>query len=168
MYKDDCRYQWKALRSTVSASDTALSNFYYINWPASGTFDFKNTFPAANGAKILFYGSDAANEVAAYILYGRNRSNGPIQKLCAGNATLGTRPCLFDPITGSAITLGKWADTITVATGVLGEVDVLSNSAGDDICQLTIPMQGIVDLFCEFSLTTAAKAGAIISGITLI
>ena len=170
MYINDVRNSWSVLRDLVSADDTALAAFSYSDWPSSGTFDFKAAFPDANAAKIMFFGSDAANEDFTYILYGRHRTNGPILPLLAGAVVLGTRACAKHPTTQTALTNHKWADQISVTTGQFDEVDVIQNNGdNNEIAAITFPMEGVVDLFLEIDLdggsSTAAKAGAIITGI---
>ena len=169
MYMNDCRYTWATLRAQV-AETTPLAAFNWSDWPSSGGFDFKNAFPDARCAKIMFYGSDAANEDFTFILYGRHRNNGPIETLLAGAVVLGARIATPDVITGVALTNGKWADQISVTTGTMDEEDVIQNNGeNDEIAAITFPMQGIVDLFLEVDLdggsVTAASAGAIITGI---
>jgi hypothetical protein len=158
------------LRELVSADDTALAAFSYSDWPSTGTFDFRGEFPDAKAAKVMFFGSDAANEDFKYILYGRYKANGPIVTLLAGAVVLGTRPCAKHPISDAALTNHKWADQISVATGLMDEKDVIQNNGdNNEAAAITFPMEGVVDLFLELDLdggsVTAAKAGAIITGI---
>ncbi len=164
-YHDDIKYEWQPLRDLVAADDTPLAAFSYSDWPESGTFDIKAAFPFARAAKIMFFGSDAANENFDYILYGRHKMNGPIEPLIAGNVILGTRPCAKHPITQAALTNHLWGDTITVTSGLLDAVDTIQNSAVNEIAAVTFSLQGIVDLFLEIDVDTVAKAGAIITGI---
>ena len=171
MYTNDCRYPWSALRDLVAADDTAITAFHYTDWPTTGTFNVRATFPDAKAVKIMFFGSDAANEDFTYILYGRHRMNGPIVNLLAGAVVLGTRACAKHPITGTALTDHKWADQISVTTGTMDEEDVIQNNGdNNEMAAITFPLQGIVDLYLELDLdggsVTAAKAGAIITGIT--
>lgn len=170
MYLNDCRYPWAALRDLVSTDDTALTAFSYSDWPSTSIFDFRSKFPDARAAKIIFFGSDAANEDFTYILYGRYKMNGPVITLLAGAVILGTRPCAKHPITATALTNHYWADQISVTTGIMDEEDVIQNDGdNNEIAAITFPLQGIVDLFLELDLdggsVTAAKAGAIITGI---
>lgn len=169
MYTNDCRYPWATLRAQV-AETTPLAAFNWSDWPSSGAFDFKANFPDARAAKIMFYGSNAANEDFLYRIYGRHRNNGPIELLLAGAVVLGTRVATPDVITGATLTNGLWADQISVTTGTMDEVDVIQNNGdNNEIAAITFPMQGIVDLFMEVDLdggsVTATSAGAIITGI---
>lgn len=164
-YLDDIKYEWQTLRDLVASDDTALTAFSYSDWPTSGTFNIKTAFPYARAVKIAFFGSDAANETFDYILYGRNKMNGPIQELIAGNVILGAQACAKHPVTQAALTSHLWGDTITVTSGLLDSVDTIQNSGVDGIAAVTFPLQGIVDLFLELDLDTVAKAGAIITGI---
>lgn len=164
-YLDDTKYEWQSLRDVVASDDTPLSAFSYSDWPTSGTFDIKAAFPFARATKIMFFGSDGANENFDYILYGRHKMNGPIEPLIAGNVILGTQACAVHPITQEDLTNHLWGDTITVTSGLLDSVDTIQNSAANEIAAVTFSLQGIVDLFLEIDLDTAAKAGAIITGI---
>lgn len=171
-YQDDIKYEWQELRPQVSATTDplAISSFSYTDWPTSETFDFKAKFPFARAAKIMFFGSNAANEDSFYTLHGRHRMNGPIEPLLAGAVVLGAKVCAIHPITKVALTNHFWADQISVATGLMDEVDTIQNDgANDEIAAITFPVQGIVDLFLEIDTpggsVTAASMGAIITGI---
>jgi len=169
MYTHDCQYPWATLRAQV-AETTPLAAFNWSDWPSSGGFNFRSNFPDARWAKIMFYGSDAADEDFTWILYGRHKTNGPIETLLAGTAILGTRVATPDVITGATLTNGKWADQITLTTGTMDEHDVIQNTGdNNEIAAIIFPMQGIVELFLEVDLdgggVTATSAGAIITGI---
>lgn len=164
-YENDAKYNWEVLRDLVSSDDTPLAAFSYSDWPASGTINVRELFPDARAVKIMFFGSDAADETFDYILYSRHKMNGPIETAIAGNVILGTKPCAKHPITGAALTNHFWGDTATVTSGLMDSVDTIQDSAVNDIAAITFPMQGIADLFLEIDKDTNAKAGAIIVGI---
>ncbi len=163
------KYPWYSLRSGVATDDTALAAFGYANWPSSGTFDDIDTkIRRANAIQILFYGTDADDEDATYILYGRHRGNGPIQHLLSGAVTLGGQLVTTDPLLLTAVT-AYWADTITVTAGILADDAMVLDSGNDRIAELQVDVKSIQDLFCEFDLdggsSTSASMNAIICGV---
>lgn len=161
MLINTARIPWVSLRGAVTADDTFLTAFKYTDWPSSNTLKL-NEVPLhdANGLIVAMHGSNAANENANYEMYGRTRQNGPIQLLLKGVVTLGTQICTTDPITGATITLGKWADTITVTDGILAGLVEILDSADNRICMLKFDQMHIEDLAVYFTITDAGEASA--------
>ena len=158
---------WHQLRASVAVDDTPLALFDYSAWPSAKAFNLPAALGHVKNLRIAFFGTDAANEDATYVLYGRQK-NGPIQHLISGAITLGAQVVTKHPITGTVMT-AYWADTITAVAGLLTDSDVLLDAASSDrIGQLEIPRRNIVELFCEILVTggstTAATIEALISG----
>lgn len=169
MYLNTARVPWVSLRGAVSSDDTYLTSFKYSDWPSSNVLNLNEPpLQDANGLLIAFHGSDAADEDSTFEMYGRNRTNGPIQLLLSGTVKLGTQNCTVDPITGDTITNGEWVDTITITGGILkGVVEILDN-ANNRIAMVMVDQGHIEDVAVYFILsggaTTAASMYAIITG----
>ena len=120
-----------------------------------------------NAAHILFYGSDAANEAAEYLLWGV-KSNGPIILLAKGVATLGELACGVNPITGVAIPGGDgfWADTVTVTDGLAyGVANNVRGLAGQQLMQsIVVDLMGFQEVYLSTTHTSVDYFGAIITG----
>ena len=175
MFIPDCKYKWETLRLAATAEAAAITAFYAPDdWPSTNTINLNQLFPFANSVKIMWYGSDAADEDCLYRIYGRRQQNGPIELLLAGEVTLGARICAKDPVTGDALTNHKWCDTATVTTGTMDEHDVIQNTgANDEICAIIFPLQGITEMFMEIDIdggdgNACATMGAIITGVSLL
>ena len=169
MFLNTARVPWVSLRGAVTADDTFLTTFVYTDWPSSNTIKLnEEPLHDANGLIVAMHGSNAANENANYEMYGRSRQNGPIQLLLKGVVTLGTQNCTTDPITGATITLGEWADTITVTGGILSGLVEILDSATNRICMLKFDQMHIEELAVYFTITDAGSAStsmyAIITG----
>lgn len=175
MFIHDCKYKWETLRANSATIPTAITAFLWSDWPSDGrigTISVNEKFPYANAVKIVFTGSDAADESFSYKLYGKRQQNGPIELLLEGVAVLSAKVATPDPVSGSTITNAKYADQISVTVGTQDEHDVIENDGADDeIAAVIFPLFGITDLYLEVVLSgggggTAASAGAIITGIT--
>ncbi|GAF94381.1 unnamed protein product [marine sediment metagenome] len=170
MLLNTARIPWVALRAAVIADDTFLTAFDYTDWPSSNTLNLRQPpLQDANGFIIAMHGSNAADENANYELYGRTRTNGPVQLLLKGVVTLGTQNCTTDPIDGSTtIALGEWADTITVTGGILSGLVEILDAGNNRICMLKFDQLHIEDLAIKFTITDAGSAStsmyAIITG----
>ncbi len=173
MLLNTARVPWVSLRgATVTASEgTPLSSFKYSDWPSSNVLNLNTPdLHDASGVLIAFHGSDAADEDSAFILYGRSRSNGPIQCLLTGEITLGTQNCTIDPIDGAtAITNGEWVDTITITGGILSGIVEILDSGNNRIAMLMFDQMHIEDLHIEFDMdggdgSEATSMYAIITG----
>lgn len=154
---------WHQLRGSVTADDTPLATFDYASWPSSNTFDIEARLKHCQNLLIAFFGTNAANEAANYILYGIQK-NGPIHHLVNGVVTLGARVTTTHPISGAAGTK-YWADTITTVNGIFTDVDVLLDAAGNDrIGILEIPRRNLKELYLEIDVDTVESIEAIVSG----
>lgn len=168
---------WLALRSAVTADDTALSAFNYDNWPSSGTIALGIGAPNGqsdlNDARrwlIAMCGIGNANSTFSYKLYGRKRANGPIMLVASGVATLGAQVVTKDPIT-KATSTAKWVDTITITAGLWSDLAPLIVDSGNDrIAYMRGRPEGLRDLYLEIDLdgdglgSYATSASAIITG----
>ena len=153
------------LRDSVSADDTLLTAFGYANWPTTGTFnDIHKILRRANAMHIMFLGTAAADKDAAYVIYGRRQSRGPILHCLSGIVTLGTQLITTHPITGVVAT-AYWADTITVTGGLFKDFASIKDSATNRIAELTADMLGLNDLFCQFDLDGGGDAVTTIEAI---
>jgi len=170
----DCKYKWETLRANSATIPTAITAFLWSDWPSDGrigTIRVSEKFPDANAVKIVFIGTDAADETFTWILYGKRQQNGPIETLLTGAVILGARVATPDPVTGGTITNAKYADQITVVSGTMDEHDVIENTgANDEMASISFPLFGITDLYLEIVIAgqTAAAGGAIITGITML
>lgn len=167
MLLDTARLPWCVLRDGVIASDTPIAYFEYATaWPSD--FINLNTYPFkfANGLLVAFYGTENENEIANYKLYGRTRTNGPIQLLLTGVVTLGAQACLKHPTSGAAITDGLWADTITVTGGIFSGTVEIVDSGSDRICMLRFDSMHIEDIFMEIEVPGAGQVASISSIMT--
>lgn len=170
MFLNTARIPWAELRGEITSSDTALTAFNRESWPKTKAVKLNEAPLAdANGVVLSFYGTDAADETAAYKLYGISRTNGPIQLLLEGVITLGTQVVGIDPLaptSGSTIANGLWADTVTVTGGLFSSTDITQvlDSATNRIAMLKFDQTHIDELYLEVTLTTAATIYAIISG----
>jgi hypothetical protein len=173
MFLNTARVPWSVLRGEVTTTDstTFLPSPAYNNWPSENTIKLNEAPLAdANGLLIAFYGTDAANESADYILWGRSRTNGPLQRLLSGTITLGTQFADTDPIDNvTPITGGLWAKTITAIDGLFYDatnpiVKVL-DSGNSRIAMLKFDQIHIDELYLEITdINTAASIYAIITG----
>lgn len=158
------QHPWEHLRSDglLTAADTALTTWEHAN---SQYEDNKWTLPkTANSAVIAFYGTDAANEAATMMLYGRAAGNGPIMELWEGVVTLGAKVVTKDPISGVVVT-AYWADTLTsIGEEPFMDLAVRNEGADDEIAWLTIDLPGIKDLYLQFTTKTSVAS---IAGIIL-
>jgi len=159
------RMPWEALRSNVAADDTTLiTTFEYDNATyVAGKWDIPKE---VSSIIIAFWGKDTANLPGDYKLFGRNKMNGPIQAVAAGNIILGTQVITKDPL-GTAAETAYWVDSITntvewVKTGVA------KNSATNGICYLCINAKLLRDVYLEFTNIGSAgemtEVNAIITG----
>ncbi len=169
MFLNTARLPWTQLRALVSGDDTPLSAFDFNDWPSANTIKLNGPeLQDANVMFIAFHGADAADEDTTYKVYGRTRTNGPVQLLLEGTLFLGTQNCTKNPITGDAITNGEWVDTITVTGGLLEGIVEILDTGNNRICMLKFDKNHINELFCEIVLTggstTAASMAAIITG----
>jgi hypothetical protein len=165
MFLNTARIPWAVLRGAVTVDDTPLASFDYGDWPASGVVKLSEPPLAdANGVVIAFHGTDAADEIANYKLYGRCRCNGPIQLLLAGVVTLGTLAATTDPVDNvTPIANGLWADTITVTGGLFSSLDIvtISDSGNNRICELSFDQRHIEDLRLEIDIPAASQVASI-------
>jgi hypothetical protein len=167
MYLNTARVPWAVLRAAVTVDDSALTVFDYDNWPTSKAVKLNDDpLQDANGLGIAFHGTDAADEDAAYNLYGLNRSNGMIQLLLEGVITLGTQVATTDPIDmKTTIANGKWADTITITGGLFsGDLSEVLDSGTNRIAMIKFDQRWIDELYLEIDLNTAASIYGIITG----
>ena len=142
--------EWKLLRDAVAADDTALTTFEYDNAVyAAGKVDIPKE---SNAVAIAFFGTDAENEDATVIVYGRARSNGPIMELYAGEVQLGAKVVTKHPIT-KAVTTAFWGDLIT-STGQewITDVSLRNETADDSIGYVVLNLFGIQDIYVEIDL----------------
>lgn len=152
------RYNWRPLRTSVTADDTALdgtTESYTFAYDDKPTTAFANS--EWNNVQVMFYGTDAANETCNYKIYAY-RAYGPAVMVCSGVFTLGTAK------TGTTNTF--YADTITVTDYWPTEV-IVSDSGNNRVCTLTFDLLGYNYVFCEIDIPAAsqvASASALISG----
>ena len=167
MFLNTARIPWAVLRGEVTADDTPLSSFNRVDWPTSNTVKLKDAPLAdANGLVIAFHGTDAANEIANYKLYGLSRCNGPIQLLLEGVITLGAQVATLDPIDMSTVIAnGLWADTITVTGGLFFDatdpIVRILDSGLDRICELKFDQTHIDELYLEIDIPGASQVTSI-------
>ena len=170
MYLNTARVSWAVLRGEVTADDTPLSSFYRSDWPTSNIIKlFKPPLHDANGLGIAFHGTDAANEIANYKLYGVNKCNGPIQLALEGVITLGSQVAAIDPVDmTTVITNGLWADTITVTGGILSDeaITEILDSGNNRICQLKFDKSWLDELYLEIDIPAASQVASIYGVIT--
>ena len=167
MYKQVRKNEWSWLRQAVVADDTDLTTFEYDNsaYPAAQKFTIPEDI---NSVAIVFWGKNTENYTAAYKLYGRRRTNGPIELLLAGNLTLGAQLVTKCPITKTAAT-AYWVDTITNTTSWIKAPVIKTNA--NKITYLCLATFGIKDLWLYIDLdggggTAASEINAIITGTT--
>lgn len=164
MFINTARVPWAVLRGAVQSDDTPLTSFKRSDWPTSNVLKLDQPpLHDANGLAIAFHGADAADEDVAYRLLGVNRTNGPIQLLLEGIATLGTQVADIDPIDlNTVITNGLWADTITVTGGLFSSPSItrVLDSAQNRICQLQFDQRWIDELYLEIDLDGGSAAAA--------
>lgn len=170
MLLNTARVPWVSLRGAVSTDDTYLTSFKYSDWPSSNTLNLNiPDLHDASGLLIAFHGTDAADEDSTFEMYGRSRTNGPIQLLLSATVKLGTQNCTIDPIDGATtITNGEWVDTITITGGILSGIAEVLDSGNNRIAMLMFDQMHIEDIAVYFDLdgadTTAASMYAIITG----
>ena len=170
MFLNTSKMPWVSLRE--DGDDTFLTTFTYASWPTTGVLNGLHKHPTlkdANGYLIMFFGTDAANEDFLYKLWGRNRTNGPMLLLLAGEVTLGTQVATTHPITQATLTSGLFGDTITVTGGLFENLVDILDSGNNRICALKLDGVSVDDLFMEIDLdggdgTAAASAYAAITG----
>ena len=170
MYVNTAKIPLVSLRSAVIADDVALSAFAYDDWPSSNTLNNVRGHPNmldASGVAFMFWGTNAENEDFAYKLYCRLRCNGPIMLAAEGIVTLGSQVAATDPVDKTtAITLGFWADSVTVTGGILKDLTDILDFGGNRICMLKMDGVFFNDWYLEIDLdggssTAAAAYGAI-------
>jgi len=144
---------WIPLRTAVDANDsvldgtTATLTYAFADKPTTAV-EIPSTW---NSIDVYFYGTDAANEIASYKLYGY-KDNGPALLLTSGVATLGTA------VTGGTTTY--YGDTITETD--VHATSAVTDSAGNRICVLHLTgLKGISWLYCELDLPTAPVMASI-------
>lgn len=163
-YQETQQMGWTALRSGVTADDTALDGttegytFAFGDKPVlSPSGPLLKVHPYWNNVQLYFAGTDAANETCNFKLYAW-RQDGPATLICSGTFTLGTA------VTGTANTY--YADTITV-TDVWPTELVVSNSGTNGVCTLAFDALGFMYIYCEIDIPASsqvASASAYISG----
>lgn len=125
---------------------------------------------ACNGVSVMFYGTDGENETAGFDLLAFKRTPetmyGRMVYTTDTGLLLGTRVCDLDPIDGSAIASGLWADTLS-GTNYWDDA-VVTNSANDDIVSLDFDLKGHSILYLRTHNvgggSEMASLGAIITG----
>ena len=176
MSRMQIRIPWVSLRAGVAADDAALATFDYASWPSDKAISIS---PSATGDLVhlldarklwlAFYGKAAADATAAYKLYGRRRSNGPIILVASGVLTLGTQAVTKDPTT-QATTTALWVDTITVAGGLWKDLAATIIESGTNrIAMVEGRHNGLDGYYLEVDLdggggTPMTEVNAIISG----
>lgn len=164
MFLNTARIPWVKLRGEVTADDTPLAAFDYSDWPTANTVKLKDApLHDANGLVISFYGTDAANEIANYKLYGRSRCNGPIQLLLEGVVTLGTQALAVDPVDAATALVGLWADTVTITGGLFNDSNIyqILDSGSNRICMLKFDQTHIDELYLEIDIPAASQVASI-------
>jgi hypothetical protein len=150
---------WVALRTAVVANDAALATFDYDSWPVANTLEITPlatdnvaTLLDAKRFELIMWGKSANNATAAYKLYARAKSNGPIILVCSGVATLGTQVVTKDPLAKTAVT-ARWVDTITIAAGLWADLaPVVVDSGNDRIAMIRGRNEGFHDYYLEIAL----------------
>lgn len=165
MIEQVAKFEWKMLRDAVATDDAALTTFEYTN--AVYIAGMTKVPKEANAVAIAFFGTDAANEDASIVIYGRARSNGPIMELYAGDIVLGAKVTMINPIT-KAVETSYWADTVS-STGEEWITDTnIRNEGGDDeICYIVMNLFGIDDIYVQIDLDGGSVTAASISAIGL-
>ena len=139
---------WAALRSNVTADDTTLITTFErdnATYVAS-----KWTIPSWSASvAIAFWGKDTANDTGDYKLFGRTKSNGPIETVAAGNIILGTRLITDEPLLLTAET-AYWVDSITNTIEWL-RTPIVKNTGNNTIAHLCVDVKHLVDLYLEFT-----------------
>jgi len=151
---------WESLNPYVTATTLASREYDEAVYNAH-----KYTIPNdVNSITIAFYGTDANNEDAGYILWGRRRTNGPIEKIAAGVVTLGSLAVTKDPITKVTVT-AFWADTITDTHDAWLKSPAIAGAGSNDICYFSIDTFGLKDLYLEIDIDGGSNEAASISAI---
>lgn len=172
------RQPWMDLRKGVDSADTFLTSWNYNEAAylaiAKRFSDGVNGVVPSEESKIkqlsqdiisptlAFWGSDADAENSNYRVYGRRRSNGPIEIIAQGLVTLGARVDSYDPVTKESASV-RWADTITETGEWIKPVTVI-NSGNDQITYLGFNAFGLEDIAVMFDMNTAAMMNCIITG----
>ena len=117
-------------------------------------------------AEIIGFGTDAANETCAWILYAYRSLYSPARRVAAGTAILGAMDTVKDPVTNTALT-GFYVDTWGLTSDYWGTSVVQeTDDAGDGLSVLAFPLRGYNYLYLEIKPTsgTCTSFGAAFSG----
>jgi len=161
------RMPWCPLRSNVADDDTTLittferDNATYL----AGKWDIPR---GAASIVIAFWGKNAANDDGDYKLFGRARTNGPIEAIAAGAIVLGTQLITDEPILLTA-EVAYWVDSITNTVEWI-KTPVIKNNANNTIAYLCIDAKHLADVYLEFTDVGGAgiemeEVNAIIAGL---
>ena len=115
--------------------------------------------------EIIGWGTDAANETCAWILYAYRGPYSPARRVAAGTAILGTMDVVKDPITNTAVT-AFYVDTWGVTSDYWGSV-AEKDDADNALSVLTFDLKGYQYLALEILPTsgTCASFAAAFSGV---
>ncbi len=116
--------------------------------------------------EIIGYGTNAADENCAWILYAYRGRYSPAIRIAAGTAILGTYPCSTDPVSNEAITTGFYVDTWGTTSDYWDDVTELDNA--DNTCsRMIFDLRGYAYMYLELLPTsgTCASFGAAYSGV---
>lgn len=139
---DDTALVWSGASQTVDRHEIRGSTVESDDIPQN-----------ANGAVVIFHGTDAANEVMNWMLVGW-AENGPAEYIANGTATLGTQRVN----TGTALEM--WAHAITItAQNHIYTVSV-ADSGNNRIAKLCFDMGGFAHIAAIIQKDTAASTGA--------
>ena len=184
----DYNSPWHQLRGAgatgVTADDTALalatSKGDWANKPALPSEATKGVFncvaacavnvPYMTAGKvstveIIAYGTDAANETCAWILYAYRSRYSPVIRVAAGTAILGTMDVVTDPVTNAAVT-AFYVETWGVTSDYWGTVAV-KDDADNSCSRLLFDFRGYQYLYLQILPTsgTVASFAAAFSGV---
>lgn len=170
MIADFWRNTWAALRSDVEDDDTTLiSTFEYDN-PTylAGKWDIPKEM---SSIVIAFWGKDTEGDDGDYKLFGRNRMNGPIQAIAAGEIMCGAQLITDDPLSPGTSETAYWVDSITNTIEWV-KTPVIKNNGNDTIAFLCVDVKLLRDVYLEFTGVGGAgikmdEVNAIIAGMAV-